>query len=273
MLLWYHSLEFWPFFGILKRQQTFKKGNETMGAQWKHAGRQSAANKKGQIVGKLVKEIIVAAKLGGPDPAANFRLRGALEDARKNSVPRDTIERAVKRGAGLLDDPVQYETILYEGFAPHQVPIIVDCLTDNRNRTAADVRGLFRKGQLGSSGSVAWMFDRKGVVEAHHKDKGIDLDTVAIEAGADEVQALKPGEGQPTDGVLARFTCGVAELDTVNKFLNSNGWNISSSELSYIAKNFVDLNDEQMKEVSEFLGEIDDNDDVHRIYVGLKPQE
>jgi YebC/PmpR family DNA-binding regulatory protein len=244
-----------------------------MGAQWKHAGKQTASNKKGQIIGKLVKEIIVAAKLGGPDPTANFRLRGALEDARKNSVTRETIDRAVKRGAGLLDDVVEYETILYEGFAPHQVPIIVDCLTDNRNRTAADVRGLFRKGQLGSSGSVAWMFDRKGVVDAHTKDSSLDLDTVAIEAGADEVVTFKPGDGQPTDGTLARFTCAVTELDTVNKFLNGSGWNILSSELSYIAKNFVELNDEQMKEVGEFLSEIDDNDDVHRIYVGLKPQE
>jgi len=244
-----------------------------MGAQWKHAGRQQAANKKGQLVGKLVKEIIVSAKMGGPDPAANFRLRAALEDARKNSVPRDTIERAIKRGAGLSDDPVQYETIMYEGFAPHQVPVIVECLTDNRNRTAADVRSLFRKGQLGSSGSVAWMFDRKGVVDAHSTNTGVDLESVAIEAGADDVQPLKPGEGQPTDGTLARFTCGMTELDTVNKFLSSNGWDILVSELSFLAKNFVDLNDEQMKEVSEFLGDLDDNDDVHRLYVGLKPQD
>lgn len=245
-----------------------------MGAQWKHAGKQSATAKKGAVIGKLVKEIIVAAKLGGADPTSNFRLRGALEDARKNSVTRDTIERAVKRGAGLLDDPVQYETITYEGFAPHQVPLIIECLTDNKNRTVSEVRGFFRKsGQLGAAGSVMWMFDRKGMAEAHHKDAAADLDTAAIEAGADDVQTFKAGEGQPTDGVLARFTAGVSELDGVNKFLSANGWNILSSELVYIAKNFVDLNDEQMKEVGEFLENIDDNDDVHRIYVGLKPQE
>jgi YebC/PmpR family DNA-binding regulatory protein len=244
-----------------------------MGAQWKHSIRQANNEKKGAVVGKIVKEIIVSAKMGGADPDSNFRLRGALEDARKHSVPRDTIERAVKRGAGLLDDPVQYETILYEGFAPHQVPLIVECLTENKNRTAADVRGLFRKGQQGSAGSVAWMFDRKGIVEAHTKQSGFDLDEIAIECGADEVEKMKPGEGQATDGTLARFTCAITELDTANKFLSSHGWNILSSEPAYIAKNFVDLNEEQMKEVSEFLGDMDDNDDVRRLYVGLKQSE
>ena len=200
-----------------------------MGAQWKAPIKAAATAKKGAIIGKLTKEIIVAAKLGGPDPSSNFRLRGALEDARKNSVPRETIERAVKRGAGLLDEPVNYETILYEGFAPHQVPIIVECLTDNRNRTFAEVRGVFRKGQLGSLGSVTWMFDRKGIVEAHHKNKDQDLEEAAIEAGADEVSKVIPGEGQPTDGVIARFSSGMAELDGVNQFLNKNNWNILSA--------------------------------------------
>ena len=241
-----------------------------MGAQWKHSLRQSANEKKGAVIGKIVKEIIVSAKLGGPDPEGNFRLRGALEDARKNSVPRDTIERAIKRGAGLLDDPVQYETVLYEGFTPHQVPVLVECLTDNRNRSVADVRSLFRKGQLGSAGSVAWMFDRKGVIEAHTKQTGVDLESVAIEASADEVESFKPGEGQPHDGTLARFTCATSELDTANRFLTSQGWNVLSSELSYLAKNFVELTPDQLQEVTEFLGNLDDNDDVHRIYVALK---
>jgi YebC/PmpR family DNA-binding regulatory protein len=242
-----------------------------MGAQWKAAGKAANTAKKGAMIGKLTKEIIVAAKLGGPDPDSNFRLRGAMEDARRNSVPRDTIERAVKRGAGLLDEPVNYETVLYEGFAPHQVPIIVECLTDNKNRTVSAVRVLFRKGQLGASGSVAWMFNRKGVIEAHHKDKGVDLETVAIEAGADEVAPVTPSDEQPKDGTLGRFVCGPTDLDAANKFLAANGWNILSSDLSYIAKNHVELNEEHAKEVAEFLGDLDDNDDVHRIYVGLNP--
>jgi YebC/PmpR family DNA-binding regulatory protein len=245
-----------------------------MGAQWKHAGRQTANNKKGQIIGKLVKEIIVAAKLGGPDPTANFRLRGALEDARKNSVPRDTIDRAVKRGAGLLDDPIQYETILYEGFAPHQVPLIVECLTENRNRTAADIRGLFRKGQLGASGSVAWMFERKGVVEAHHSDSAIDSETAAIEANGESVESFTPEASQNNEpvkpGTYARFYSAMTDLDGMAKALAAAGWNVLTSELSYIAKNNVDLSADQLAEVSNFLGEIDDNDDVHRIYVALK---
>ena len=244
-----------------------------MGAQWKAPIKAAAAAKKGAVIGKLTKEIIVAAKLGGPDPTSNFRLRGALEDARRASVPRDTIERAIKRGAGLLDEPVTYETILYEGFAPHQVPILVESLTDNRNRSFADIRGIFRKGQMGTAGSVAWMFDRKGMVEAHHKNKDQDLEEVAIEAGAEDVTSFKPGEGQPTDGVLARFTSSVSDLDGLNQALTKGAWNILSSELTYIAKNFVDLTPEQSKEVTEFLGDLDDNDDVHRIYVALKPQE
>ena len=99
-----------------------------MGAQWKHSLRQSSNEKKGKIIGKIVKEIIVATKMGGSDPDSNFRLRGALTDARKNSVPRDTIERAIKRGSGQTGEDIQFETILYEGFAPHQVPLIVECL-------------------------------------------------------------------------------------------------------------------------------------------------
>jgi YebC/PmpR family DNA-binding regulatory protein len=244
-----------------------------MGAQWKAPLKAAAAAKKGVIIGKLTKELIVAAKLGGADPASNFRLRGAIEDARKASVPRDTIERAIKRGAGLLDDPIIYETILYEGFAPHQVPLIVECLTENRNRTAADMRVKFRKGQLGSAGSVAWMFDRKGVVEAHHTDPAQDAETAAIEAGADEVSLIKSSEGQPQGGTLARFLCAMTDLDSVSKTLSTLGWNVLNSELSYLAKNMVDLNTEQLKEVGEFLSEIDDHDDVHRIYAALKPEE
>ncbi|HUP56530.1 MAG TPA: YebC/PmpR family DNA-binding transcriptional regulator, partial [Bdellovibrionota bacterium] len=137
-----------------------------MGAQWKHAGRVANSSKRGALISKMVKEIIVAAKVGDPNPDNNARLRAAVEAAKKASVPRDNIERAIKRGAGLLDDAAAFETVNYEGFAPHNVPVIVECLTDNKNRTAADIRVLFRKGSLGAVGSVAWQFDRLGVVEA-----------------------------------------------------------------------------------------------------------
>src|SRR5260221_671554 len=123
-----------------------------MGAQWKHAGKVDASQKKAAIFSKLVKEIMVSAKIGEPNLDSNFRLRTAVEDAKKAFVPRDTIERAIKKGAGLTGETIIYELVTYEGFAPHQVPVIVECLTDNKHRTAADIRVLFRKGQLGAIG-------------------------------------------------------------------------------------------------------------------------
>ncbi len=239
-----------------------------MGAQWKHAGQQANANKRGAMIGKLVKEIIVAAKIGDPNPDNNSRLRAALESARKSSVPRDTIERAIKKGAGLLE-PVIYETVLYEGFAPHQVPVIVECLTDNRNRTASDVRVLFRKGQLGNQGAVAWMFDRWGVVEATLNQKGIDIEEAAIEAGAEQVEPLERGDvGDGQTG--ARFICHPQDLDAVTKALEKFDWKVSQSEMSYLPKNPLEVEEEKRKEVAEFLNALDDNDDVHRIYVAMK---
>jgi YebC/PmpR family DNA-binding regulatory protein len=238
-----------------------------MGAQWKHAGRQANASKRGAIFGKLVKEIIVAAKLGDPLPENNSRLRAALEAARKQSVPRDTIERAVKKGAGLLE-PINYETIVYEGFAPNQVPVIVECLTDNKNRTASDIRVLFRKGQLGNQGAVGWMFDRLGVIEAT-RDGAHDIEEVAIEAGAQNVEPLE-AEDVPAGMSGARFFCEPTDLDAVNKALAGQGWSITLSEMSYLAKNKVEpADDEKKKEVIEFLQAIDDHDDVHRIYTAL----
>lgn len=239
-----------------------------MGAQWKHAGRQANASKRGAIFGKLVKEIIVSARIGDPNPDNNSRLRAALESARKQSVPRDTIERAIKKGAGLLE-PINYETIVYEGFAPYQVPVIVECLTDNKNRTASDIRVLFRKGQLGNQGAVGWMFDRLGVIEATLPGVGLDIEGTAIEAGAQNVEPLEP-EDVPVGSTGARFFCETTDLDAVNKALAAQGWVITLSEMSYLAKNKVEPSDaEKKKEVIEFLQAIDDHDDVHRIYTAL----
>lgn len=239
-----------------------------MGAQWKHSGRVANASKKGAVFGKLVKEIQVAARLGDPNPDGNARLRAALEAAKKASVPRDTIERAIKKGSGQLDDASQFETILYEGFAPHRVPVIVECLTDNKNRTASDIRQLFRKGQLGSMGAVSWMFDRKGVVEATVARTGIDLEGVAIEAGAQDVEPLEAEEaGAGSTG--GRFFCDSTDLDSVSRAITQMGWTLTLSELSYIAKSKTEIADDVKKEVTDFLDALDDCDDVHRIYVGL----
>lgn len=240
-----------------------------MGAQWKHAGRVSNSSKRGALISKLVKEITVAAKGGDPNPDNNPRLRAGVEAAKKNSVPRDTIERAIKKGAGLLDEQVTYETISYEGFAPHRVPLIVECLTDNKNRTAADIRVLFRKGQLGSMGSVSWMFDRLGVVEATHARAGLDIEGAAIEAGAQNVEPLE-GEEVPAGQTGARFMCDIPDLDVVNKALGQMGWTVTLSEPSYLAKSFVELSDDQKKEVAEFLNAVDEHDDVHRVYAGMR---
>ena len=135
----------------------------------------AADAKRGKLFSKLSRAIIVAAREGGPDPAANLALQNAVEKARSYSMPKDNIERAIAKGAGTGDDASAYETIVYEGFAPHKVPVIVECLTDNKNRTAADVRVLFRKGQLGSIGAVTWMFDHTVVVEATHEGKDLDI--------------------------------------------------------------------------------------------------
>lgn len=208
--------------------------------------------------------------MGDPSPEHNARLRAAIEAARKASVPRDTIERAIKKGAGLLDETVNYETVVYEGFAPHKVPLIIECLTENKNRTASDIRLLFRKeGQLGAIGSVAWMFDRLGLIEATYATPGADIEAAAIEAGAQDVEPLEVQEVE-SGQTGARFYTEPTDLDAVNKSLTEAGWTISKSELTYRAKSDVELSDEQRKEVVEFLQGVDDNDDVHRVYAGIK---
>src|SRR5262245_63099903 len=165
-----------------------------MGAQWKQAGRETSAQKKGQMVAKLTREIMVAAKMGGPDPDMNPRLFVAVEKAKKASVYKDTIERAIKKGSGQTEEKVNFETVVYEGFAPHKVPIVVECLTDNRNRTAPEIRNLFKAGSLGQPGSVSFFFNHLGVVEATHSDSNRDAESDAIEAGAQEIEALEDDE-------------------------------------------------------------------------------
>ncbi|MCW5837981.1 MAG: YebC/PmpR family DNA-binding transcriptional regulator [Labilithrix sp.] len=231
-----------------------------MGAQWKQKGREASANAKGRAFTKLAKEIMVAAK-SGADPGMNARLRMAVDAAKKASMPKDTLERAIKKGAGLLDEPVQYESVTYEGFAPHQVPVIVECLTDNRNRTSANVRVLFRKGQLGASGSVSWDFDRVGQVEASPPAGGADADEAAIESGAQDLEAGDEG--------ATRFFTEPGDLDVVGKALSDRGWNVSSAALVWKAKNPVTLDDAQRGEVEAFLQALDDDDDVQNLYVGL----
>ena len=240
-----------------------------MGAQWKQAGREANAQKRGQLVNKLVREIIVAAKLGGADPDLNPRLSAAVEKARKASVTRDTVERAIKKGAGLTDEKVSIELVTYEGFAPHKVPVVVECLTDNRNRTAPEIRRLFLAGALGQPGSVSFFFNHLGVVEASHADTARDPETDAIEAGAQEVEPLE-AEETPAGSKGARFYTDIKDLDAVSKALKATGWSVIASEMRYVAKNFVDLSEAARNEVSTFLNALDDHDDVHRVYAAFR---
>lgn len=232
-----------------------------MGAQWKQKGRIEHANAKGKLFTKLVKEIMVAAK-SGAETDKNPRLRMAVEAAKKASMPRDTLERAIKKGAGLLDEQVNYETVTYEGFAPHQVPVIVECLTENKNRTATNIRVLFRKGQLAASGAVSWDFNRRGVIEATPPAAGADAETAAIEAGAQDLEAGEEG--------ATRFLTEPTELDAVARALAAQGWTVSASNLAWIAKNPVQLEGAARTDVESFLEAIDEDDDVQNIFVGLK---
>jgi YebC/PmpR family DNA-binding regulatory protein len=235
-----------------------------MGAQWKAKGKEIAANAKGKLFGRLAKDIMVAAR-SGADPSLNSRLRLMLEQARKLSMPKDTIDRAVKKGAGLTGEVVNFEHVIYEGFAPHQVAVMVECLTDNVNRTAPEMRMLFRKGQLGTSGSVAWDFNHVGMIEAEPSAKGADPEEAAIEAGAQDLEA---GDEEGT----TLFLTDPTDLDLVSRALPAQGFTVLTAKLGYKAKNPVspaNLTAEQMEEVEAFLAAIDENDDVQNVFVAL----
>jgi len=231
-----------------------------MGAQWKQKGREQGADAKGKLFTKLAKEIMVAAR-SGADPNTNSRLRLAVEAAKRASMTRETLERAIKKGAGLLEGQAQHETVFYEGFAPHQVPMIVECLTDNKNRTAPNMRLLFKKGQLGASGSVSWDFNRVGAVEAAPPAAGEDAEEAAIEAGAQEVELAEEG--------LYRFITEPTDLDVVAKALAARGWGVTAASQIWVAKNPVTLEGEARAEVEAFLAALDEDDDVQHLYVGL----
>ena len=237
-----------------------------MGAQWKTKGKAQAADARGKLFGRLAKDIMVAAR-NGADPASNSRLRLVMEQARKASMPKDTLDRAIKKGAGLTGEAVHFEHVLYEGFAPHRVAVLVECLTDNVKRTAPEMRVLFRKGHLGESGSVAWDFDHVGMIEAEPAagKAGADPELAAIEDGA---QDFEPGE---EDGTTL-FITDATDLDIVCKALPAQGFTVLSAKLGYKPKNPVDpstLASSEMAEVEAFLAAIDAHDDVQNVFVGL----
>jgi YebC/PmpR family DNA-binding regulatory protein len=236
-----------------------------MGRQWLQKNKEINANKRAKITTKLVREITVAAKMGAPEPDMNPRLAVAIEAARKQSVSNDVIQRAIKKATGSGADAGDIELVTYEGMAPHKVPVIVECMTDNRNRTAPDIRALFKKGQFGSK--VGFFFEHLGIVEATHPETGLDAEEAAIEAGAQSCEEL---ENVPEGQSGARFLTEIPDLDVVTQALREAGWVVTTSEIGYVPKDPVALGEIELAEVEDFLDRIDDHDDTHRIYAAYR---
>ena len=243
-----------------------------MGRQWLHAKRAIVNLKKGQAVQKLVKEITVAAKLGGGELEANARLFAAVEKAKKASVTRDVIQRAIAKGAGTGGDGANLEHVVYEGYAPNKVPVIVEVMTDNHNRSSSDIRVLFKKGVMGGAGSNKFLFDHVGIVEAHHPDAASDLEAAGIEAGANEFEAVSHAQNDdiPEGHAGARFLTERTAVHAVATWLKHNGWAVITAELGYVAKMYPELDDTARAEVGEFLQALEDNDDVQRVWAAVK---
>jgi len=234
-----------------------------MGKGWKKAGKLEAAQKKGAIFTKLAREISVAARLGGGEPDMNSRLKLAIDAARAESCPKDTIERAIKKGTGQLGESAQVEEIVYEGYGPHGVGIIVECQTDNRNRTVSEIRNVFKAngGNLGDSGAVAWMFERVCLVQGYKA--GInDPEEDAIEVGANEVET-------EDEANTYSFYGNPQDLENIRRGLIGRGFEVKAAELSFKAKEKAKLNGDQLKEVYELLEALEDNDDSHRVHANI----
>jgi YebC/PmpR family DNA-binding regulatory protein len=220
----------------------------------------AADAKRGKLFTKLSKAIIVAAKEGGPDPAANLSLQNAVEKAKSYSMPKDTIERAIARGAGTDADAAAFETIVYEGYGPDGVAVLVEALTDNRNRTASDVRHTFAKhgGNLGTTGAVAWLFERRGVVlvDAESVDED-ELTLAAAEGGADDIEL---------DGTVFQVSSAPEALSAVRDAIEAAGIEVQSAELTMIPKTTVEVAEEAAaKKLIRLIEELEDNDDVQDV--------
>ncbi len=224
----------------------------------------AADAKRGKLFSKLSRALIVAAREGGPDPAANLALANAIEKARSYSMPKDNIERAIARGSGADSDADSFEQVIYEGYGPNGVALIVEALTDNRNRTAADVRAAFTKhdGNLGGSGSVAWLFERRGLilVDADGVDED-ELTLAAAEGGAEDVER---------DGSSFRVTSAPDELTAVREAIEAAGLAVDSAELTMVPKTTVSLEDESTaKKTLRLLDVLEENDDVQEVYANF----
>jgi YebC/PmpR family DNA-binding regulatory protein len=224
----------------------------------------AADAKRGKLFSKLSRAIIVAAKEGGGDPANNLALQNAIEKARSYSMPKDNIDRAIAKGSGADADADAFETIVYEGYGPEGVAVIVEALTDNRNRTAADVRHMFSKhgGNLGATGAVAWQFDRLGVVVV--PAEGVDeeeLLLVAADGGADDIER---------DGDVFQVTSAPESLSAVREAIEAGGFTVDSAELQLVPKTTVAVEDEaKARQVMRLIDALEDNDDVQDVYANF----
>jgi YebC/PmpR family DNA-binding regulatory protein len=224
----------------------------------------AADAKRGQLFSKLSRAILVAAKEGGGDPTNNLALQNAIEKARSYSMPKDNIDRAIAKGSGADADANTFETIVYEGYGPEGVALIVEALTDNKNRTAADVRHLFAKhgGNLGATGAVAWQFERLGVivVAAEGTDEE-ELLLVAADAGADDVQE---------DGSSFQVTSPPEALSAVRAAVEQTGFTVESAELQLVPKTTVSIDDEaKARQVMRLVDALEENDDVQDVYANF----
>ncbi len=224
----------------------------------------AADAKRGKLFSKLARAIIVAAREGGPDPANNLALQNAIEKARSYSMPKENIERAIAKGAGEGGDGAAYETVVYEGYGPEGVAVLVEALTDNRNRTASEVRHAFTRygGSLGTTGAVAWQFERRGVVLV--PAAGVDEDELllaAADAGADDVEP---------DGDVFQVTSPPERLAAVREAIEAAGFPVESAELSMVPKTTVPVADQSAaRSVLRLIEALEDNDDVQDVYANF----
>jgi YebC/PmpR family DNA-binding regulatory protein len=224
----------------------------------------AADAKRGKLFSKLARAIIVAAKEGGGDPANNLALQNAIEKARSYSMPKDNIDRAIAKGSGADSDTSTFESIVYEGYGPSGVAVIVEALTDNRNRTAGEVRHTFAKndGNLGTSGAVAWLFERRGVVLV--AADGVDEDELtlaAAEGGADDVTL---------DGSSFQILSAAESLAAVREAVEAAGFTIENAELTMLPKTTVEVADEaDAKKVLRLMDQLEDNDDVQDVFANF----
>jgi len=233
-------------------------------SKWSTIKRQKGANdaKRGALFTKLAREIITAARQGGGDPDANYRLRMAVEKARANSMPAENIKRAIERATGAGADAEQYEEVTYEGIGPASVAVIVAAMTDNRNRTASEVRSIFTR-HGGTLSTVAWQFEQRGVmsIPLNGRDPD-DITLAAIDAGAADVEA-------PDAGSIV-VTTAPADLEAVRRALTDAGYEPESAELSMEPTTTVEISDEKIaKSVLQFVERLEDLDDVQEVYANF----